>query len=197
MGMSADPIDSVFQHGEQMQQPAWRKALPWVVIAAIIAALVGGLVWGLGLNTGKSHATPLPKNQVDVSQVPATVKLPADATRVARTFIQTAVARKNLGTAYSLVTDEIRQGQTLKEWLTGNIAVIPYAVSDIKYAPMKIDFSYPKEAQIEVAMLPKAHTKAKSALFVMDLVKRNGKWLVNSWVPGTHPAVPAGDQQLG
>jgi hypothetical protein len=85
----------------------------------------------------------------------------------------------------------------LKSWKTGNIAVIPYPVSEIKYAPMKIDFSYPNEAQIEVAMLPKAGAKVKAQLFIMDLVRRDGKWLVNSWVPSSSPPVPSGSDNGG
>ena len=99
--------------------------------------------------------------------------------------------------AYALVTEQIRQGQSLKSWNTGNIAVIPYPVDAIKYAPMKIDFSYPNEAQIQVALLPKAGAKVRSQLFLMDLVKRNGKWLVNSWVPRSTPPVPNGSANNG
>ena len=112
-------------------------------------------------------------------------------------FIETAVARKHLPQAYNIVTEQIRQGQTLKSWNTGNIAVIPYPVDAVKYAPMKIDFSYPKEAQIQVALLPKAGAKVHAQLFVMDIVKRHGTWLVNSWVPRSAPMVPNGSANNG
>jgi hypothetical protein len=189
MNMSAD-LDSLF-HPEIKHRPGWRKALPWVVaVVAVGAAVAGGIIWS---NTGKSTATPLTNlPAVDVSKVPPTVKLKPGATRVARLFIETAVARKNLPQAYSIVTEQIRQGQSRKEWNTGNIAVIPYPVDAVKYAPMKIDFSYPKEAQIEVALLPKVGAKVRPQLFFMDLVKRNGRWLVNSWVPRSAPLVPSG-----
>ncbi len=125
------------------------------------------------------------------------MKLTPGATMVARRFINTAVARKNLPDAYKLVTEAIRQGQTLAEWKTGNIAVIPYPVDAVKYAPMKIDFSYPKEALVEIALLPKANAKIKAQLFQMDLVKRNGKWLVNGWYPKSSPPVPNGSENNG
>jgi hypothetical protein len=183
-------LDSLF-HPEIKTRPGWRKALPWVVAVLVVGgAIAGGIIWS---NTGHSTATPLTNIPAkDVSKVPATVKLTPGATRVARAFIRTAVARKNLGEAYTLVTNEIRQGQSLASWETGNIAVIPYPVDAVAYAPMKIDFSYPAEAQIEVALLPKKGAKVKSQLFLMDLVKRDGKWLVNSWVPRSTPAVPNG-----
>jgi hypothetical protein len=189
MTMSAD-ADSVFRT-EVQRRPGWQKALPWVVAVVLVgAAIAAGIIWS---NTGKSSATPLTnKPAQDVSKVPATVKLAPGAQTVARRFIQTAVARKNLPEAYGLVTQALKQGQSLKSWKTGNIAVVPYPVDEIKYAPMKIDFSYPSEAQIQVALLPKAGATVKSQLFIMALVKRNGKWLVNSWVPKSSPMVPNG-----
>jgi hypothetical protein len=189
--------DSLFEHREPIRKPGWRKALPWVLVVLVVGGVIA-IVAVKYSNTGSSTATPLTnKPAVDVSKVPPTVKLPPGATRVARNFIESAVARKNLGSAYSIVTQEIKQGQSLKSWKTGNIAVVPFPVVDVKYAPMKIDFSYPHEAQIEVALLPKAGTKVHGQLFIMDLVKRDGKWLVNSWVPRSSPAVPNGSSNNG
>jgi hypothetical protein len=194
MSMSAD-LDSVF-HPEIKHRPGWQKALPWVVAVVVVgAAIAAGIIWS---NTGKSTATPLTnKPAVDVSKVPATIKLAPGATAVARQFIRTAVARKNLPAAYTIVTEQIRQGQSLKSWNTGNIAVVPYPVDAVKYAPMKIDFSYPNEAQIQVALLPKAGAKIRPQLFLMDIVRRNGKWLVNTWVPRSSPKVPNGSSNNG
>ena len=195
VGMGAEIDTSIF-HPEIERRPGWQKALPWVAAVVVVgAAIAAGIIW-----TGPGHrkAQPLTNRPaVDVSKVPPTVKLPTGATRVARQFIQTAVARKNLPAAYNIVTQEIKQGQSLKSWKTGNIAVIPYPVDAVKYAPMKIDFSYPREAQIEVALLPKTGSKVRPQLFLMDLVKRDGKWLVNSWVPRSSPPVPNGSANNG
>jgi hypothetical protein len=190
--------ETIFEHREPVRKPGWQKAAPWVAAVVVIGALAGFLGVKYG-NTGKSTATPVLTNVPadDRSVVPQTVKLTPGATRVARQFIRTAVARKNLDAAYGIVTDQIKQGQSLKSWRTGNIAVIPYPVDAIKYAPMKIDFSYPTEAQIQVALLPKPGKKVRSQLFIMDLVKRNGKWLVNAWVPRSTPPVPNGSANNG
>jgi hypothetical protein len=194
MTMGTDP-DSIF-HPEIQRRPGWQKALPWIIAVVLVGgAIAAGIIWS---NTGKSSATPLTNQPAnDVSKVPATVKLTPGATKVARRFIETAVARKNLPAAYGLVTQQIKQGQSLKSWNTGNIAVIPYPVEAVKYAPMKIDFSYPKEAQIQVALLPKTGSSAKPQLFIMSLVKQNGRWLVNSWVPRSAPMVPSGSENSG
>jgi len=190
--MSADPLESIFEHREPVRKPGWRKALPWVTGTLVVAVGIALLIV-FYTNTGHSNATPL--NPLvpakDVSKVPKTIKLEPGATRVARRFIQTAVARKNLREAYALSGPQVIQGQSLKEWLTGNIAVPPYPVADVAVAPMKIDYSYPKQALIEIALLPKPTAHIKSQLFMMELDKINGKWIVNSWVPRSVPAIPA------
>lgn len=189
--------DTVFEHRDPIRKPGWQKALPWIVGVVAIGALLGFIGFHYS-NTGHSTATPLlNKPADDRSAVPPTVKLTPGATIVARRFIETAVARKNLPDAYKLVTDSIKQGQTLAQWRSGNIAVIPYPVDDVKYAPMKIDFSYPKEAMVEIALLPKTNAKIKAQLFQMDLVKRGDKWLVNSWYPKSSAPVPNGSENNG
>jgi hypothetical protein len=195
--MSAD-VD-IFQRRDRVKKPGWRKALPWVLAAAVAAALIGVLVWKYA-DTGTSLETPLSTVAADDrSKVPKTAKLEPEARRVAREFVQTAVARKNLRAAYPLAGPMIRQGQTLKEWMTGNIAVVPYPVDAVEFAPMKIDYSYPREAQIEVALLPRDNAKGvKSQLFIAVLVKnKQGKWQVNSWVPRSSAMIPSGSENNG
>jgi hypothetical protein len=194
--MSADPLESIFEHRERAQKPGWRKALPWVTGTLLVAVGVALLIIFYG-NTGHSTATPLHPNipAKDVSKVPPTIKLEPAATRTARRFIQTAVARKNLREAYGLSGPQIVQGQSLKSWLTGNIAVPPYPVNALAYAPMKIDYSYPKEALIEVALLPTPKSHIRAMLFMMQLDKIHGKWVVNSWVPRTTPLVRSQNSQ--
>jgi hypothetical protein len=195
--MSVD-LDSVFEHREPIRKPGWRKALPWIIGALVVAALVAVLVVKFS-NTGESTATPLSTVAADDrSAVPKTQKLDPEARSVARRFVQTAVARKNLRAAYALVGPMIKQGQTLKEWMTGNIAVVPYPVDAVEYAPMKIDYSYAREAQIQVALLPtdKAQKQGvRPQLFIATLIKdKQDHWLVNAWVPRASAPVPDGRQ---
>jgi hypothetical protein len=50
---------------------------------------------------------------------------------------------------------------------------------------------------IEIALLPKKGAKVRGQLFQMDLVKRNDKWLVNTWAPRSTPPVPNGSDNNG
>jgi hypothetical protein len=195
-------LDALFEHRTPVRKSGFRKALPWLVAVGLVAAAIAGVIVIWGTNTGENTATPLVNRPADDrSAVPAGVKLDPQARKVAKRFIETAVARKNLREAYALAGPQVRQGQTLKEWLTGNIAVIPYDVDSVEYAPMKIDFAYPKEVQLEIALLPTdkaAKQGVRSQLFILDLIKdRRGKWLVNAWVPRSSPPVPNGSSNNG
>ena len=134
------------------------------------------------------------------AQLPAKetkAKLPDEAQQVARRFVQTAVARKNLAEAYDLVGPNIRGNLTRKEWLTGDIPVIPYPIETLDVAPFKVDYSYTDEALIEVALLPKENSGVKPQLFSLVLKKigtKNDKhWVVDLWTPRGSPLIPQGN----
>jgi hypothetical protein len=186
--------DTLFKPRQKVKKPTWRKALPWVAGVGVVAVGIALLIIFLG-NTGSSDQTPLSNKPADDrSAVPKTKKLDPHARQVAKRFIETAVARKNLRQAYTLVGPGIKQGQTLKSWMTGNIAVVPYPVHDLDYAPMKIDYSYKNEALIEVALLPTSKAQkqgVKGQLFFLTLKRIGGKWVVDSWVPRSAPPVPS------
>jgi hypothetical protein len=190
-------LDAIFEHREPVKKSTLRKRLPWLIAVGAVAAVIIGTIVIWGTNTGDSLNTPLSKKPADDrSAVPTSVKIDPQARQVAKRFIETAVARKNLKEAYALAGPQIRQGQTLKEWMTGNIAVVPYDVDSLDYAPMKIDFSYPKEVQLQIALLPTDKAQKRgvtSQLFILSLIKgKRGNWLVDSWVPRSSPPVPSG-----
>ena len=192
--MSADPFDSLFEHREHARKPGWRKALPWILGIVAVGAVVAIVIAVLPSSSGHKNAALTPNIPAKVvSQTPKTVKLEPQAEKVARRFIQTAVARKHMREAYKLAGPQIIQGQSLKSWLTGDVAVIPFPVDKVSLAPMKVDYSYKNEALIEVAMLTKPKSGVKSQLFTMLLDKVNGKWVVNQWAPRSVPFVHSQD----
>ena len=79
---------------------------------------------------------------------------------------------------------------TKREWLTGNIPVVYYPAKAIETATFKVDESYPDEAILEVALLPKESTKVKPQIFFIGLKKTGSRWRVSYWVPRAAPAVP-------
>jgi hypothetical protein len=164
----------------------WAKVFPWLS-ALILAAGVIALIIKLVPGTSGTQDASSTKNPTRVAPTPKTVKLSNAARGVAGRFILTAVRRQHLDEAWKISGPEIRQDLTYKEWLTGNIPVIPYN-APISITPMKIDYSFKNQALVEVALVPvKTAKKAKTELYFLEL-RRIGKgthahWVVWSWVP--------------
>ncbi len=174
--------------------PFWQRALPWAAGIILLAGIVAAIqAWAYHPAKKVEVFSKAPIK--DVSHLPKSGKLDPAVKTLARDFIQTAVARKNLRHAYTIVGPEIKQGQTLEEWMTGNIAVVPYPAGDIDVAPFKVDYAYPREALIEVMLLPKASAKIRAIDFYMGAKKvgkgSNAHWLVTSWVPHVSPMIPS------
>jgi hypothetical protein len=109
---------------------------------------------------------------------------------VAGKFILTAVQRKDLGQAWTLAGPGIRQDLTRKEWLTGNIPVVPF-LKPIKLTSLKVDLSSKNYALIELLLVPR---QGRAEIYDMELIKvgkgDNAHWVVNSWVPRARPTIP-------
>lgn len=171
---------------------AWRYA-PWVAGLVLAAGIVMLIVH---LTASSKSVTPPATQSAAPAPPPAphSVPLSAAARSVAREFVTTAVARKNLAEAWKISGPNIRGGLTYAQWKTGNIPVVPYPVGQVQYgAPFKIDYSLPDEALIEVALLPKPSAKIKPQIFSLLLKQVRGadgksRWVVDSWVP--HGSVP-------
>jgi hypothetical protein len=167
------------------ERKRWEKVFPWVA-ALILAAGVIALIIKLVPGTSGTQASSPTKNPQIVPPTPKTVKLSNAARDVAGRFILTAVRRQHLDEAWKLSGPEIRGGLTYKEWLTGNIPVIPYT-APISITPMKIDYSYPKQALVEIALVPKKKAQAETELYFLELRKigkgTHAHWVVWSWVP--------------
>jgi hypothetical protein len=132
---------------------------------------------------------------------PKLVKAPPPpvAYKIARTFIETAPERQNLDVAYRLVGPELKGTMTLKQWEKGNIAVDPYKPENAKTAAFITDWSYTNQILFEVALVAKPGTQAPQApktiqwfLGLRKLGGKNGRWVVNYWLPNWHPPVQLG-----
>lgn len=169
-----------------------RRRLAWAAGGlALIAAIVGVLVLGPNKNPAPQHLSAAPAQQPE-----ELVKAPLaeDARRVAVRFIQTAVARKNLDEAWTLVGPNLRGGLTRKRWMTGENPVVPYPVDKLDVAPYKVDASYTRSALLEVALLPRKGAGVRAQVFFLELKKLGSghasRWVVDNWVPRAAAVVP-------
>lgn len=172
--------------------PRRRKQLVWTGLGTL-AAVGAGLVLAFAPNTNAppSHLSNTPAS---VPETLVEAPLSTAARRVAIRFIQTAVARENLGEAWTLVGPNLRGGLSRAEWVTGNNPVVPYPIERLEVAPYKVDASYTRSALIEVALLPRKNAGVRAQVFFLELKKlgtgKESRWVVDNWVPRASTVVP-------
>jgi hypothetical protein len=174
----------------------WTRRLPRLLPWLAGAVLVAGFAALLQARTKtESLEAPLTNKPVKPYVEPKAVPLAPEARRVAVLFIRTAVARRDLDTAWRISGPQIRQGVSYREWMSGNIAVVPYPVDEVERIPVKIDWSYRKSAMLEVALLPKEGSAEKPQVFLIGVKRivkgKRVRWVVEYWAPYAPPAVPA------
>jgi hypothetical protein len=176
-----------------------QQALPW--IAGGVLAL-GVITFLQVLNRPEDDPAPTQRAAAQVAKEPKTVPPSPEARRLVSQFLNTAVdrdgseavARRKLDAAWKISSPNLRGGLTKREWLTGNIPVVPYDVSNVERAPVRLDWSYPSEASFAVMLLPKDGSTEKPQTFFITVKKfgkgANARWMVDYFAPYAPPVVP-------
>ncbi len=152
-------------------RPAAEKWAPWVAGLVLVAGAAAYTATRLVRDAPRPAAGPT-----------ATAAVPLDpaARAVAREFVATAVARRNLDRAWQLAAPALRGHLTLAEWRTGNIPVQPYPVADATVA-LKVEGSYPDRALLQLSFLPRAGSGAQPGEYALGLTRIAGRWRVASY----------------
>jgi hypothetical protein len=192
---------------ERLNSPRFVRRVSWIAALVFVAGVVAFAIAWFG-NTAEESSVPLRgSGQVAAPAARKTVPVDRQARVVAGEFILTAVQRdvpdaqlrKNLRKAWALVAPDSPLRDcgghqcTMNEWLTGEIPVQPYPAGALDKASFSIEESYPDEVVLQVALLPKDGADVAGQIFWIDLVKRDGKWLVNEWSPRVIIPVPVTD----
>jgi hypothetical protein len=171
------------------------RALPWIAGAVL---LLGVLAFWQSQVRGDSNLETFSNQTVTNQGAQKTVDLAPEARQVVVEFIKTAVMRRNLDRAWQISGPQIRQDMSLQQWRTGNIPVVPYPNAEVKNSPVKITWSYPNDAGLEVVLQPKAGSKEKPQLFFVGVKKvgsgTTAKWVVDYWAPYAPPPIPSTPQ---
>jgi hypothetical protein len=116
--------------------------------------------------------TPLVRRQVD-----ATVN----------EFVQTAVVRRNLKSAWRLASPVMREGVTRSQWNRGDLPVVPYPAKALRAASWRLTFVDGQRIGIDVTVFPKVRSGALRLVYSARLSPagkgRQRRWLVDSWYP--------------
>jgi len=158
-----------------------------------IAAFFGVFIFSGGqtLDTHSSANIVTPgladKSPIDGGKIAAeTVPASPDARKVARLFLETAVARKNLATAYA-ITGPWLKGVPRKQWISGSNPVTYYPAANLKTAAMTVQSSTKNALLLEVGPLVPRKGNTNKALrplsFRLEVDRIGGKWLVNYFMP--------------
>jgi hypothetical protein len=188
----------------------FNRYLMWfsgLVLAAGVAFLLIKLVPGND-NTQKApdpgFVAKLPAKSVPLTNAKgAAVKsyeeLDPDVRATIRTFLATAVARRNLDKSWAVVAPSMKQGYTFQEWShggpgKGGLPVIPYPIENVDTTQYYLDYASTKEILLEVGVSAPAAKKMRPVAFQLGLVQRgkgaDSRWLVNYWMPRWTPPIP-------
>ena len=192
----------------RLSSPRFQRYLLWIGVAVFAvgaAALVFTFVGGTDKNNGnpdKGFHAQLPSRQIPLKNADGvTVKtfsqLDPQVRSDIHTFIGTAVARKNLGNSWEVVSPGLRSGYTPKSWAHGaDLPVVPYPGVDTKHIQFYLDYASTKEILVEVGLAGKPGVSTRPVTFQLGLVRgaKNSAhpWLVDYWMPRWTPPVPSG-----
>ena len=118
---------------------AQRRALA----AGIAVLAIGTAVFVVAFFGDKAEPRPQanPNVPAQTAKPQIAVDLDPQLRELAKTFIDTAVARKNLKAAFAITHADLKGSLTLKQWETGNIPIVPYPGADRAQVRYKVDYS--------------------------------------------------------
>jgi hypothetical protein len=172
-----------------LSSPRNQRWLMWISAAVLVVGLAVFL--GVFLTRGSSSPS---KVSVVSSGPPAPTKQPTgaknakvapahSALQVARTFLETAVLRKNLAASYGIVGPTLKEGMSAAQWRKGNIAVDPYPANNAKTAALDVVYSQKNHLMLIVKLTPqKGSGVNKPQAYKLGVDRIHGKWLVNYWI---------------
>jgi hypothetical protein len=171
----------------RLSSPRFRRRLGWLAVLLVVAGLIT-LAATKYANTGTSNATPLIDKPATVYRVPARMHLTKQDRNelfyVTSRFVQTAVARKRLDSAWSMLGPEMRAGQTRRSWDTGFNNVVPFKADGIGL--FSVLYAYQGDVAIDTGLVGGKGKGWTAKTFTIELKRypgRNHQWLVASWVP--------------
>ena len=154
-------------------------------LGVLVAGIIALIVFVVLPNKGTKD---LPLSNVPAQITKKDVKAPVDpqAIKIGRQFLLTAVVRKNLNWAYDHVHVNLKGRMSRKEWDTGNIPVIPCDAENATTTAFIPQFSFQREVEFEVALIPKPHSVfcgSRPLRFYIALQREHdslhGRWLVS------------------
>jgi hypothetical protein len=174
----------------------WRRRL---IFTGIVLGVAGPLIW-LGVRYSQpgnpfNANGPIVANPVQAKDVPFTPPERRAVHHVLKQFISTAVVRHDPGKAWPIAGPTLKEGLTRKDWDRGDIPVVPYPAANKGWG----DWSFVEYSQIaeqrtvglEVYLFPKPKSGWSAMSADVEVVRKQGRWLVDYWMPKRFHGPPA------
>jgi hypothetical protein len=173
----------------RLGSPRFRRRLLWVggPLCLVGSAIVIGVVLG---NTGRSNATPIDKTKKAwVYTAPTRMQLTKqeriELFNTSSRFVRTAVARKQLDSAWEMLGPEMKAGQTRQSWDSGFNNVVPFKADGIE--AWDIYYAYEDDVALDLSLFSGRRDGNNWAgkTFTLELKRDpvSRRWLVASWSP--------------
>ena len=169
-----------------------RPAVRWPLALVAVVVLFAGIRALYVQNQHQTHAAVVPGGgSTGLAAYGHPIKLPKQAVAAARTFIHTAVVRRDLDRGWRISTSKVHAGLTHAQWMTGTIPVFPFPKHAYGETRYKVEWSRSKNVMLQALITPDK-PGVKSGEFFIQMVPRGDRWLVDYFGPrGTNPPVPA------
>jgi hypothetical protein len=191
-----------------LSSPRFNRVLLWFS-AAVLAIGVGLVVNNLAGGTDKTSTRPDPgfQAQLPVKESPLVnakgvkVKsfdqLDPQMRSAIKTFLATAVVRKNLDRSWDVISPSMKQGFTFAQWRNGGgrdgLPVIPYPIDDVNTANYHLFYATDREVLVDVGLSAKNRVQRPRRFRLGMVPVGNGtqkQWLVDYWMPLWTPLLP-------
>jgi hypothetical protein len=138
--------------------------------------------------TGPETAFP-----VEPKRAPFTAADKRAVRPVLKRFIDAAVARHDVSRAWDVSAPNLKEGLTRRQWDKGDIPVVPYPAADRGLGTWSyVEYSYTDTVGLEVFLFPQPGSGYSAMTADVELIKdRQGRWLVDYWLPKRFHGPPA------
>jgi hypothetical protein len=131
-------------------------------------------VWEPGKPVVVGNEKPVRLRQADRQEIDSTLN----------SFVRNGVAGRDLLAAFELVTPAFRGGSTRAQWTRGDspIYAYPTAAGSVT-GQWRLTYSYRRDVGVDLMLHSRRPRKVGPIVFQVELLKRGGRWLVDSFAP--------------
>jgi hypothetical protein len=171
--------------------PRRQRRFFWVSAGVLLIGIIAIVSTVLLRGTGNAFPDKYTNQPAQLNHPEKKAPVQPQQIALIRRFIQTAVARKDLASAYYLVNRDLRGDLTQKQWEKGDIPVLYYHADNAKTVALSVDYSYQTTALFEANLHAVPGTEDRpSLLFYIGVKKQAGKWLVDYFEPNWRAPIP-------